>query len=82
MSHPMIEDDLIVVRNHFVRAGIPTPVRYLRNVDLVALADLAPGSSDVPDLYARYLEGGGGGGLPDVVGALAVLVAKNALKFS
>jgi flavin-dependent dehydrogenase len=82
VSHPMIEDDLIVVRNHFVLGGLPIPVRYLRNVDLVALADLAPGYSDVPELYAKYRKSGGGGELPDVVGALAVLVAKGALRFS
>jgi flavin-dependent dehydrogenase len=82
VSHPMIEDDLIVVRNHFVLAGLPTPVRYLRNVDLVALADLAPAHSDVPELYAKYRKSGGGGELPDMVGALAVLLAKGALRFS
>jgi flavin-dependent dehydrogenase len=82
VSHPMIEDDLIVVRNHFLLSGLPTPVRYLRNVDLVALADLAPGHSDVPELFAKYRKGGGGGELPDMVGALAVLVAKGALRFS
>jgi flavin-dependent dehydrogenase len=82
VSHPMIEDDLIVVRNHFVLSGLPTPVRYIRNVDLVALADLAPDHSDVPELYAKYRKAGGGGELPDMVGALAVLVAKGALRFS
>lgn len=82
VSHPMIEDDLVVVRNHFVLAGLNSPVRYVRNVDLVTLADVAPAHDDVPKLYAAYRRAGGGGDLPDMVGALAVLVAKGALRFS
>jgi halogenation protein CepH len=82
VSHPMIEDDLVVVRNHFVFAGIPSPMRYLRNVDLIALADLAPSHNEVPALHAAYRRAGGGGDLPDLVSGLAVLVAKGALRFS
>lgn len=82
VSHPMIEDDLIVVRSHFLFPGLPAPLRYLRNVDLIALADLAPAHDDVPALHAAYRRAGGGGDIPDVVGALAVLVAKGALRFS
>jgi flavin-dependent dehydrogenase len=82
VSHPMIEDDLIVVRSHFLFPGLPVPLRYLRNVDLVSLADLAPEHDDVPELHAAYRRAGGGGDIPDLVGALAVLVGKGALRFS
>jgi flavin-dependent dehydrogenase len=82
VSHPMIEDDLIVVRSHFLFPGLPVPLRYLRNVDLISLADLAPSHDDVPALHAAYRRAGGGGDIPDMVGALAVLVAKGALRFS
>jgi flavin-dependent dehydrogenase len=82
VNHPMIEDDRVVVRSHFLLAGLAEPVRYIRNVDLVRLAELAPSHHEVPRLYAAYRKTGAGGELPDFLSGLAVLVANGVLRFS
>lgn len=54
-------------------------VRYVRGVDLVALAALAPGAGDVPTLVEQYCALHGAAPLPDVIGALALLLARGVL---
>ena len=50
-------------------------VRYVRGIDLVSLARLAPASASVPSLFDRYVAHHGQTSLADFVGALALLVA-------
>ena len=54
--------------------------RFLRDVDLVRLVELAPGHGQVPDLYEAYNRQCAPVSLPDFLGALSVLLAKGALR--
>jgi hypothetical protein len=51
-------------------------VRFIRNIDVVALIELAPVSSQVPDLYEAYQRCVGSAPLPDFLFALATAVAR------
>jgi flavin-dependent dehydrogenase len=50
-------------------------VRYVRGIDVVSLARLAPESTSVAALFERYVARHGHTSAPDLVGALALLVA-------
>lgn len=76
-----VEGDRIVLAEHFVGHIAPEGVRSLRNVDLGRLAAIAPGTDDIPALYASYVRQYGPAELTDMVGALAVLVALGVLEF-
>ena len=55
-------------------------VRFLRDIDLVQLVELAPDHRQVPDLYDAYNRQCPPVSLPDFLGALSVLLAKGALR--
>lgn len=55
-------------------------VRYVRGVDLVHLASLAPACSDVPTLFDRYQQEHGAVNLADFLAVLALLVARHVLR--
>lgn len=74
--------DVVEVDDHLMLDGFRHGVRFIRNVNLVALADLAPGHRSVPSLFEAYRARVGPAALPDVVGALAVLVGRGALRFA
>ena len=77
---PLVMANRVVLSAHLVSAAFPNGIRYLRNVDLLALVQLAPRHAQVPELYAAYGEAVGQAPLPDVLAALAVLVAKGLLE--
>ena len=77
---PLVMANRVVLSAHLVSAAFPNGIRYLRNVDLLALVTLAPRHTQVPELYAAYGASVGQAPLPDVLGALAVLVAKGLLE--
>ena len=54
-------------------------VRFLRDIDLVRLVELAPEHEQVPDLFEAYIRRCPPVSLPDFLGALSVLLAKGAL---
>ncbi|MGC4082511.1 MAG: FAD-dependent monooxygenase [Vicinamibacterales bacterium] len=54
-------------------------VRYVRGIDLVALADLAPCAADIPLMYEEYCTRLGSVPLPDFLGVLALLAARHVL---
>jgi len=81
-AQPVVEGHTVVLRDHLVVPAFPEGIRYLRNVDLIALAGLAPQHTDVPALYLAYCAQAGGAPIVDVIGALAVLVAKGILRFA
>jgi flavin-dependent dehydrogenase len=70
----------IVLEPHIVTPAWPRGIRYLRNVDLVYLLQLAPQHRDVGDICAAVLQSSPHVALPDVLGALSVLVATGALR--
>jgi 2-polyprenyl-6-methoxyphenol hydroxylase-like FAD-dependent oxidoreductase len=75
----LIRDDLVVVEDHLLLPGIDTPTRYLRNVDLVLLAALVGDGTEMGRLCASYEARAAALPLPDLIGAIAVLVAKGVL---
>lgn len=81
-ARPLVEGDTVVLRDHLVVPAFPEGIRYLRNVDLLTLAALAPAQSDVPALYRAYCDRAGGAPVSDFLGALAVLVGKGILRLA
>jgi len=70
------------LEQHLASAAIPRGVRYCRNVDLVAIARLAPQHEQVPDLYDAYSRAASAVPLPDFLGALSALVGLEMLTFA
>jgi flavin-dependent dehydrogenase len=75
-ARPMIRGHEIVLEAHLVPPDVPHGVRYVSGIDLVALAELAPGSRQVPDLYEAYEKRVGSASLHDFLQALATAVAR------
>jgi hypothetical protein len=76
---PAVAGNRIELRDHLVSEAFPAGVRYLRSVDLVLLARLAPAHDQVGDLYGAYALAAAPVPLPDFMGALATLVGKEVL---
>jgi hypothetical protein len=69
----------IALLDHLILPGWAEGIRYLRNVDLLTLWQAAPTYADVGDLCAAMERSQPGVALPDMLGALALLVARGAL---
>jgi flavin-dependent dehydrogenase len=83
VARPLVRDDRVVVADHLVIPDLDSAVRYLRNVDLPLLLELAPKHHDVGEMYTAYTERAGSQvPLPDFLGVLSVLVAKRVLTVS
>lgn len=76
---PTVRGNRVVTEEHLVVPAFPQGIRYVRNVDLVRLADLAPAHAQVPELFAAYNRQAPPCALPDFLGALALLIGKGAL---
>ena len=50
---PLIEGNQIRLAPHVIERDLP-PTRYLHGIDMVAVLELAPGVSQVPDLFEAY----------------------------
>ena len=81
VRRPAIRDNEVVMEDQLV-ASWPhaASIRYLRGVDLPILVDLAPGHTQVPDLFETYNRACEPVVLPDFLGALSVLLAKGMLE--
>ncbi len=81
MRRPAIRDNEVVMEDQLV-ASWPqaASVRFLRGVDLPKLVDMAPGHTQVPDLFETYNRACEPVILPDFLGALSVLLAKGMLE--
>jgi flavin-dependent dehydrogenase len=76
---PTVRENRVVLEPHLMVPALGGGVRYLRNVDLLTLANLAPAHEQVPDLFDAYNRAAVPAALPDFLGALAVLVGKGVL---
>jgi flavin-dependent dehydrogenase len=74
-----IRDDEIVVGEGVTIAGLAEPVRFLADVDLVALRDLACIAGTVPDVLELYQRKIGEAPAPALLGCLSLLVASGIL---
>jgi flavin-dependent dehydrogenase len=79
---PTVRGNRVVVEDHLVVPAFPEGVRYIRNVDLLRLSELAVAYQQVPDLFEAYNRSASPVALPDFLGALSVLVAKGFLEWS
>lgn len=74
-SRPVVNGSVIDLEPRVDVAGQPDGVRYLRDVDVLVLLELAPACAAVPELHAAYQRARGPVQLPDLLGALAVALA-------
>tara|TARA_B100000315_G_C14430975_1_gene520111 strand:+ start:55 stop:720 length:666 start_codon:yes stop_codon:yes gene_type:complete len=82
-ARPALTTREVVLENRLILPSWPDTkqgIRYLRNVDLVRLVELAPDHRQVPDLFEAYTRRCAAVSLPDFLGALSVLLAKGALR--
>ena len=82
-AQPALTPREVVLRDCLLIPNWPATergVRYLRDVDLVRLVELAPDHHQVPDLFEAYNRRCAPVSLPDFLGALSVLLAKGALR--
>ena len=74
-ERPAIAGCEVVTEARVVSASQPAGVRYLFDVDVVALIDMAPEHSQVPDLFEAYNRRHPPVSLPDFLSALSTVVA-------
>lgn len=77
---PAVRGRRIVLDEHLASPSLPDGVRFLRDVDLPPLVEMAGEHDQVPDLYQAYLDRVATVSLPDFLGALSVLLGKGMLK--
>ena len=73
---PCVRGNEIVLDRHLVAADCPGGIRYVRGIDMVALLELAPGTTAVPNLFESYVQRTGPAQLPDFLFAVATAVAR------
>lgn len=78
-KRPTVVDNRIFLDTQLVAPAFPLGIRYLRNVDLIALANIAVRHAQVGEMYDAYCRDARPVGLPDFLGALSVLVGKGLL---
>lgn len=81
-SHPMVRGSAVVLEPHLVAAAYPGGVRFVRNVDLLALVRIATRERDVGVMYERYVAREGRVALPDFLAALSTLVGRGLLRLA
>lgn len=73
---PAVSGSEIVLERRLVTPDLPHGVRYVRDVDVVAIVELGPAATDVPELFEAYCRRAGPVALPDFLAALATAVAR------
>ncbi|MDE2664090.1 MAG: tryptophan 7-halogenase [Gemmatimonadota bacterium] len=74
VSAPAVAGDRIALEPHLVSERLPGGARYVRNVDLRLLVEVAPTLDQVPDIYEAYNRRADPAPLPDFLAALALTV--------
>jgi flavin-dependent dehydrogenase len=82
VGRPTVRGNRVVVEDHLVVPAFPEGVRYVRNIDLLKLTDLASSNETVPDLFEAYNRVASPAPLPDFLGALSLLVGKGFLEWT
>jgi hypothetical protein len=75
-SLPAVSGREIVLESRLVTSAKPQGVRFVADVDLLALVDLAPSVGSVPDLFDAYNGHAAPVGLPEFLTALSTAVAR------
>lgn len=81
VKRPLVSGREIVLAETLALEGLPRAVEYVRGVHLPTLLEVAGGARSIPELCDSYNAcAPGDAGLPAVVSALALLVAKGILE--
>jgi hypothetical protein len=75
---PTVRGQRVVLEPHLRCAWRPD-VRFILGISVPTLISLAPGVSQVPDLYDQYVRAEGVTDLRDFLGVLSLLVSKGVL---
>jgi flavin-dependent dehydrogenase len=75
-SRPAVSGSEVVLERRIVSSDRPSGIRFVRDVDVIALIDLAPRYSEVPDLFDAYCRASGPVALPDFLRALSTALAR------
>lgn len=78
-ERPAVSGSEIVLEPRIVTASEPAGVRYISDVDILAMIELAPSHQQVPDLFEAYNRRRAPVSLPDFLTALATAVARGFL---
>ena len=81
VGRPTVRGNRVVVEDHLVVPTFPEGVRYVRNIDLLKLSELATSRTGVPDLFEAYNRVASPAPLPDFLGALSLLLGKGFLEW-
>lgn len=82
VRRPVVAGHRIVLAEHLVSPGAPHGIRYVRNVDLARVVDVAPRYPSVPDGWREYNAESPSVSLPDYLAALATAFAAGLLEHS
>lgn len=81
VGRPTVRGNRVVVEDHLIVPAFPDGIRYVRNIDLLKLSELASSQANVPDLFEAYNRVASPAPLPDFLGALSLLVGKGFLEW-
>ena len=81
-QHPIVRGHEIVLEDRLVSDACADGIRYLRDVDLAGVLELAPGCDQVPALFEAYNRRFPPVGLPDFLGVLSVMLGFGILENS
>ena len=80
VERPTVVGHRVVRERHLTSSHAPLGLRYVRNVDLIRLLDVAPRFPDVPDGWSAYNAGAPAVSLPDYLTALSTAFAAGLLE--
>jgi len=80
VERPTVVGHRIRLAEHLASDRAPQGLRFVRNVDLLRVLDVAPRHSEVPDGWAAYNAAGPSVTLPDYLAALATAFATGLLE--
>jgi flavin-dependent dehydrogenase len=80
VERPTVVGHRIRLADHLASDDAPQGLRFVRNVDLLRVLDVAPRYAQVPDGWAAYNAGGPAATLPDYLAALATAFAAGILE--
>jgi hypothetical protein len=80
VERPTVVGHRVVRERHLASGLVPLGLRYVRNVDLIRLVEVAPRFPDVPDGWSAYNAGAPAVALPDYLTALATAFAAGLLE--
>jgi len=82
VDRPTVRGHRLELQPHLTSARAPRGLRWVRNVDLLRVVEVAPLHADVPDGWAAYNAGAPAVTLPDYLAALATAFAAGLLEHS